>query len=497
MSAPSSQRLESSSTFRRFSDGQPVGDVIPFFHGGQYHLFILTPPSGSLHFPERLVTTWRHITSTDLVHWVERGDAIEPGAVKDFDGGGIWTGSAIFLDGIFHIYYTGHGTDHTQVICHATSTDGLTWQKADGNPVLAAPHGYEAKDWRDPFVFWHADENCYWMLITARSSMATAPNRGLIAVSRSLDLSEWSAPETFYSTFLTHAPECPEIFELDGKWVLGYSRFTDRRGTVYRVADHPSGPYRTLGPEAPDAANWYAAKGLSTPDGRRISFGWVPDHDPELVNPANPWLWAGDLALPRELHVNADGEVHMSLPPEIRSQFGADLPFHWAADDGKWSSSGETIKVSAKGDVAIRTLTLEQPAIDSVLSVQFAELDDIHQVGLIVHTTEKLDSGIGIFYFPRTGNVRAVDMRAPVGEVSAEYETMFGQYAPIAEHDLSHSRDAMRFEVVTRGDVVEAFVGDVCCLTYRTKGTGTPAAALVAVDGTATITEYSWRNFGL
>jgi hypothetical protein len=55
----------------------------------------------------------------------------------------------------------------------------------------------------------------------------------------------------------------------------------------------------------------------------------------------------------------------------------------------------------------------------------------------------------------------------------------------------------MRFEVVTRGDVVEAFVGDVCCLTYRTKGTGTPAAALVAVDGTATITEYSWRNFGL
>lgn len=496
MSAPSNQTLDSTSTFRRFGDGQPVGDVIPFFHDGEYHLFILTAPSGTLHFPERLVTTWRHLTSVDLVHWIELPPAIAPGAEADVDGGGIWTGSAIFLEGLYHIYYTGHAADLTQVICHATSTDGITWEKAPGNPFSVAPDGYESKDWRDPYVFWNAEDDCYWMLITARSSTAAAPLRGLVAVAKSRDLQGWSAPEPFYPTFLSHAPECPEIFELDGRWVLGYSRFTDRPGTVYRVADRPGGPFRTFGPEAPDAANWYAAKGLSNAAGRRIAFGWVPDHDPDTVNPANPWLWAGDLALPRELHVSPAGEVQMSLPEEIRAVFGDSLSFQMAAHQGRWESRGEMIHVSAVGDVGIQALVVDQPAADSVLTVQFTELGDIHQVGVIVHSTEMLDSGVGVFYYPRTGSIRAVDMRAPAGRVSAEYATMFGQYAPVAEHDLTQRPDSMRFEIVVRGDVVEAFVGGVCCLTYRSKGTAKRVAALVAIDGNATITECSWRQFG-
>ena len=40
--------------FGRFADAAPVGDVIPFFDDGAYHLFCLTPPDGSMYFPERL-----------------------------------------------------------------------------------------------------------------------------------------------------------------------------------------------------------------------------------------------------------------------------------------------------------------------------------------------------------------------------------------------------------------------------------------------------------
>ena len=81
------------------------------------------------------------------------------------------------------------------------------------------------------------------------------------------------------------------------RWVLGYSRFTDRRGTVYRVADSPRGPWHHLATEGPDGANWYAAKSLA--DAAADRLGWVPDRNPEPSATTGLWLWAGDLAVPR------------------------------------------------------------------------------------------------------------------------------------------------------------------------------------------------------
>lgn len=489
--------LTTSPAFSRFRDGLPVGDVIPFYIDGTHHLFILTPPPGTVHFPERLHTTWRHVVSHDLRTWEELAPAIQPGAKDDVDGGGIWTGSATIADGVWHIFYTGHGADQLQAVCHATSEDGVTWVKDPRNPISKPDADrFETKDWRDPFVFWNDEDQVWWMLVTARSVLTNAPSRGVIALATSQDLETWSEFEVLYDTFLTHAPECPEIFELDGRWVLGYSRFTDRRGTVYRVADSPRGPWRTYGAEQPDAANWYAAKGLSDSDGRRFAYGWVPDHDESLTYPANPWLWGGDLALPRELRVSPSGAVTMHLPPEVREGFGELLPFTARTSDDTWRAAGAGFVADAPGALAVSVVECQSPRESYVLRARFDSLDDVHQVGVIVHTSEMIDRGVGVFYYPRIQSIRAVDMTAPQGKVSAEYETMFGQYAPVAEHDLATvPAGAVDFTVVVRGDVVEAFVGEECCLTYRSKGTALPFAALVAVDGSATVTELEWRSF--
>lgn len=482
--------------FGRFADTRPVGDVIPFFDHGVHHLFILTPPEGSLHHPERLTTTWRHITSADLVNWEELPDALAPGTAGSIDSGGIWTGSVLRVGDDFHLYYTGHATSQ-QTVCHATSRDGIHWTKDPHNPISRPEPGvFEENDWRDPFVFLNEEEGRYWMLITSRSSGVSAPTRGVIACSTSADLAEWTRPEVLYRTFLTHAPECPEIFKLDGRWVLGYSRFTDRRGTVYRVSDSIRGPWRTFGEDGPDAANWYAAKGLSDADGRRISFGWVPDHDPGPADPANPWLWAGDLALPRELRVSPAGVVTTNLPDEVRTQFGEELATAVSTVQGEWAAIDGGSAVSAAGEVALQLLRAPGPTSRSVLSATFDGLADAYQVGVLVHTSEMLDRGVGIFYYPRTASIRAVDMTAPIGKVTAEYETMFGQYAPIAVHDLTGPlAGPVEFTVVVRGDVVEAFVGGVCCLTFRTRETASTHAALVAVDSVCTVRSVSWRTF--
>ena len=44
--------------FRKPSFADSTGDAIPFYHDGIYHIFSLTPPTGTTVYPERLRTTW-------------------------------------------------------------------------------------------------------------------------------------------------------------------------------------------------------------------------------------------------------------------------------------------------------------------------------------------------------------------------------------------------------------------------------------------------------
>ena len=69
------------------SDGE-VGDPIPFFWKGQYHLFYLRPrgPLGD-RYP------WSHAVSKDLVKWEELPDALAL-------GGGGRAGLRRLLDGL-------------------------------------------------------------------------------------------------------------------------------------------------------------------------------------------------------------------------------------------------------------------------------------------------------------------------------------------------------------------------------------------------------------
>ncbi|MEM3659799.1 MAG: hypothetical protein QXU11_05215 [Thermoproteota archaeon] len=109
------------------------GDAIPFYWRGSYHVFYLktTRKTG-----DRLI--WSHIVSNDLVHWREMPDAILPGEKDAPDSGGCWTGSVVEKDGVFHAFYTGWNPSNRfpQTVCHAVSSDLVTWVKDERNPVL-------------------------------------------------------------------------------------------------------------------------------------------------------------------------------------------------------------------------------------------------------------------------------------------------------------------------------------------------------------------------
>ena len=499
MSAPITSQTEGrrAELFGRFADGAPVGDVIPFYDDGVYHLFCLTPPDGSLYFPERLCTTWRHLCSTDLVHWTQLPDALAPGGDGEPDHDGVWTGSALRTGGLLHIFYTGHTLqgDIPQSVCHATSSDGITWVKDPANPIsVPDPDRFEGRDWRDPFVFWNEQEQCYWMLLTTRSAGHPAVSRGAVAVQTSADLQTWSPASELYETFLTHCPECPEIFPLGDRWILGYSRFTDRRGTVYRHGDTPAGPWHHFATEGPDGSNWYAAKSLTDDTGRRLGFGWIPDRNPKPSEQTGNWLWAGDLAVPREICLDDGGQLAMRLPAEIAAGLGDEVTLEPSFGAGTWSAQagpgGTTCTVTADGRFGYCMLTPAEPASRYAISLTVRGAADAAIFGLAIATNDELDRGAAIVCYPAERRVAAVDLTAARSEIANEYEKATTEYAPVTEHCLPDTPfDEISIRILVRNDVVEAFVAESVCLTYRLSTHAAGRIALLIQDGSARFTD--------
>jgi beta-fructofuranosidase len=487
-----SSNIPSPAVFTRFADRAPVGDVVPFFDDGVYHIFALTPPFGALYFPERLRTTWRHLRSTDLLHWEQLPDALRPGGPGEPDSDGIWTGSVVRAGGVYQIFYTGHSLERPfpQSVCRATSTDCVNWVKDPANPVSVPDLArFEAKDWRDPFVFWNEVEERYWMLLSTRSAAYPAVSRGVVALQTSTDLASWSAPEELYETFLTHCPECSEVYRHGDKWVMGYSRFTDRRGTVYRFAEDLRGPWRNFATEGPDGSNWYAAKSVLDANGRRIAFGWVPDRNPSPSATTGNWLWAGDLAVPREIGLDGEGQLAASLPQELTVNLRPHALDEADFRTGKWSvvpgGTGATYEVESTGQFAYCVLRPDLGEGQFIVSAT-VRAGDAAVVGLAVQTTEQLDSGMALLFYPREHRVSAVDLTAARSEIANEYEKATTEYASVAEGAVPRADpDAFRFQVVVRGDLAEAFVADAVTLTYRLATPEPGAVALVVQDGSA------------
>ena len=177
----------------------------------------------------------------DLVRWDQLPDALRPGGdanpIATESGPGPcseWTAStasstrATLEERDPTIYLSGHEHRRYRLV------------ERSENPVSVPDlERFEGRDWRDPFVFWNEAEQRYWMLLSARSAAHPAVSRGVVALQTSTDLITWSPAEELCETFLTHCPECHEVFQLGDKWVMGYSRFTDRRGTVYRRRQPP------------------------------------------------------------------------------------------------------------------------------------------------------------------------------------------------------------------------------------------------------------------
>ena len=287
------------------------------YFDGRYHVFFQYHP----HSVEWGPMHWGHVSSSDLVTWRHEPIALAPSIEEDRDG--CWSGSCVVGDdGRLYAFYTGHcwRTDpndpnsRRQVQCLAVSDDGIHFQKHGS--VLENPQC--PTHFRDPKV-WREGET--WCMVVGQQS---PEKRGQVALYTSDDLLHWNQAGIVYEypDANVYMLECPDLFELDGKWVLCFSAMGMRpsgyMGRNQHNAGYLVGSWKLGEPFVPqtefapcDAGHNYYAPQSFEHEGRRIQFGWMSSFHMGAAEQEDGWC--GQLTLPRKLSLRDDG-VMLSMP---------------------------------------------------------------------------------------------------------------------------------------------------------------------------------------
>lgn len=295
------------------------------YFNGKYHFFYqLNPYYGFWDYIH-----WGHGVSPDMVHWTDLGAAMAPSEVyDDHYRGGCFSGSSLVHDGKLYVMYTGctnfgNGFEQTQCVAFGDAKDDArVLHKYEGNPVLTAPEGADKAMFRDPKV-WEHDGSFYMVCGVSRGGRAQA------LLYKSADFLNWQSVSVLAESRgeLGFMWECPDFFEIDGKYVLMLSPMgCGERTSVYLLGDfdYRTGrfDYHTMG-----AIDWghdyYAPQSFLAPDGRRIIAGWANSWDwmPFWKDwgPAYRDGWCGAFACPREVTLADDGALRFLPIRELES----------------------------------------------------------------------------------------------------------------------------------------------------------------------------------
>lgn len=294
------------------------------YYEGKFHLFYQYNPYATKWGPMH----WGHAVSDDLVHWDYLPVAIAPDMPYD-DGAGCFSGSAVSLpDGRHLLMYTGVSAGgrsidglqvDRQVQCVAIG-DGHEYEKFEGNPVIdqsMLPDGASDEHFRDPKV-WQGDDGTYRCVVANRDS----DKLGQVLLFSSADALHWEFERVLLKNDGNYGMmwECPDFFELDGKWVLLVSPqdmlpsghdFHGGNNTICFVGhmDEETGAFVPEGVQSADhGIDFYATQTVLAPDGRRVMAAWMQNWD-TIVSVGPEDRIFGQMTIPRELSV-VDGRLY-------------------------------------------------------------------------------------------------------------------------------------------------------------------------------------------
>ena len=285
------------------------------YKDGEYHLFYQYNPYGS----KWGNMSWGHAISKDLVNWQHLPVAIAPDAL-----GTIFSGSAVvdtdntagFGAGAIIAIYTQNSDRQVQSIAYSTD-NGRTFTCYENNPVLTS----DARDFRDPKVFWHKETRRWIMILAVGQEMQifSSPN-----------LKDWTYGSSFGEGQGAHGGvwECPDLFELpvegtnEKKWVLLCNLNPGGpfggSATQYFVGTFNGKEFVNESPSKTKWMDWgkdhYATVSFSNMGRRVIVVPWMSNWQYCNNVPTKPFR--GVNALPRELGLyTQSGDIYLSAAP--------------------------------------------------------------------------------------------------------------------------------------------------------------------------------------
>lgn len=293
---------------------------------GKYHLFFQYNPKEPVWGDIR----WGHLVSDDLTVWKELAPALAPG--KDYDSGGVFSGSAIAKDGKLFLFYTGVAAGGCQSQNLAAATANGRFVKYRGNPIITTPECCKADGqyFRDPYVWEH--DGRFYMLVGAQKK-ETAD--GEVLIYRSDDLYDWTFLNSAASTSngeWGYMWECPNYAVLNGEEYLIFSpqgvlpdenRFLNKYQSGYFSGkmNYSRGVFEHDDQfiELDGGFDFYAPQVRKMSDGRTLLIGWLDMWDSPMPEQAEGW--AGMMTFPRELR-SEQGKIFQLPVKELMERRG-------------------------------------------------------------------------------------------------------------------------------------------------------------------------------
>ena len=294
-----------------------VGDPMPFYENGVFHLFYLYDARNTL----PTFHPWYKVKTTDFATFDDNSEMIATGSANQQDGA-LGTGSVFKRNGIYYAFYTGHNgkLDPKEKIMLATSTDLKNWTK-DPSFLLQASWGYDRNEFRDPIIIEDKSTGTYKMLIATRSevslvSNSTVPWRAVIAQYSSVNLRDWTLEKPFYEDKTTFITECPDVFTMGDYQYLIYSNIDDRM-VHYKYRLLSANTWITPVNSALDGIAFYAGKTVTDGINQYIA-GWCPTKNKN--SDAAIFDWAGSLVTHR-LVQHPNGTLGIAIPNGVDNKF--------------------------------------------------------------------------------------------------------------------------------------------------------------------------------
>mgnify|MGYP003574918487 CR=1 FL=1 len=285
----------------------------PIFHNGSWHMFYQHNPYGdgwgNMH--------WGHVRSQDMAHWEHLPIALWPS--KEVGEDHVFSGcSVIRADGRPVIFYTSIGRgksagEYAEQWMAIGDKDLLKWEKPASNPVLSESlhGGTKIWDWRDPYHFKYKGGD--FMVLGGNLNHGKG-GEAVVTLYKARDrsLDKWE-----YLGILFKHPdpkvtniECPNFFELNGRWVLIIS---PHRKVEYFVGAFDGQKFTPQTHGLLDYSdNFYAPNSTTDPKGRRVLWGWIRGFK-------GGQGWNGALTLPRILTVDERGALKQWPADEVVS----------------------------------------------------------------------------------------------------------------------------------------------------------------------------------